>query len=127
MALRDVLAEADALVYFSMGLGCDGCFTQIPEVEDALRLRGIELVPIMVDPPEALAEEARRLGADRPILVDADRAVSEAYGMLGQYGHGNVPSHSFALVRADDGRIERTIHYPTMFVPLEQLIEDFEL
>lgn len=126
VALDDVLADGDALVYFSMGVGCDGCFAQIPEVDDALTDRGIQLVPIMVDPPDLLAQEAARFGIDRPILVDHDRSVSDAYGMLGQFGHGDRPSHSFAHV-AIDGTIEHTLHYATMFVPLEQLLADLEL
>ncbi len=126
IALDDVLVDGDALVYFSMGVGCDGCFAQIPEVDDALTDLGIQLVPIMVDPPDLLAQEAARFGIDRPILVDDDRSVSDAYGMLGQFGHGDRPSHSFAHV-ATDGTIEHTLHYATMFVPLEQLLADLEL
>lgn len=127
VALDDVLADGDAaLTYFSMGVGCDGCFTQIPEIDQALSERGIELVPIMVDPADQVAHEAQRFGIDRPILIDEDKEVSHAYGMLGQYGHGDRPSHSFALVDSD-GRIEQTIHYATMFVPLEELLADLEL
>ena len=126
IALDDVLAEGDALVYFSMGVGCDGCFVQIPEVHHALAERGIELVSIMVGPPDALVDEAARFGIDEPILVDADRSVSAAYGMLGQFGHGNVPSHSFAYV-SSDGTLEAVLHYPVMFVPLEQLLADLDL
>ena len=126
VALADVLADGPALTYFSMGVGCDGCFTQIPEIDEALAERGIELVPIMVDPAEPLAHEADRLGVDRPILVDEDRTVSEAYGMLGQFGHGNQPSHSFALVNAD-GTIEQVKHYASMFVPRDELLDDLDL
>ena len=126
VALSDVLAQGPALTYFSMGVGCDGCFTQIPEIDEALAERGIELVPIMVDPAEPLAHEAARLGVERPILVDEDRTVSEAYGMLGQFGHGDQPSHSFALVDAD-GAIEQVKHYAKMFVPRDELLDDLDL
>jgi peroxiredoxin len=123
VTLADVLAEGDALLYFSMGVGCDGCFLQIPEIADELEERGIALVPIMVDRPDWLASEAHRLGVHTAIAVDADRSVSAAYGMLGQYGHGDVPSHSFALVRRD-GEIAWTRHYAEMFVPAEQFFDD---
>lgn len=126
IALDDVLAEGFALTYFSMGVGCDGCFAQIPEISEALAERGIELVSIMPGTADALAFEADRFGIEQPILVDGDNSVADAYGMLGQYGHGDSPSHSFALI-SPDGTIEQTIHYPTMFVPLEQLLEDLEL
>lgn len=126
ISLDDVLADGPALTYFSMGLGCDGCFAQVPEIYDALAERGVELVTIMPGQVDAVGFEADRFGITQPILIDEDNAVAEAYGMLGQYGHGNSPSHSFALVGAD-GSIEQTIHYPTMFVPLQQLLEDFDL
>jgi peroxiredoxin len=126
VALSDVLADGDALVYFSMGIGCDGCFAQIPEIAGALEHLGITLVSVMIDPVEPLAREQARFGIESPILVDADRRVSDAYGMLGQFGHGDRPSHSFALVRSD-GTITRTLHYATMFVPLDQLLDDLDL
>jgi hypothetical protein len=52
--------------------------------------------------------------------------VSQAYGMLGVYGHSDRPSHSFALVRAD-GTVASVKHYATMFVPLDQLLTDMGL
>jgi peroxiredoxin len=126
VVLADVLAQGTTMTYFSMGLGCDGCFAQIPEIQEALAERDIALVSIMPGQADALAHEAQRFGIQQPILIDEDGSVSESYGMLGQFGHGNSPSHSFALISAD-GIIERTLHYPTMFVPLEQLLEDFGL
>ena len=123
VTLADVTDGQDALLFFSMGVGCDGCFLQIPEVEDLLAERDIALVPIMVDPADWLAAEAARLGVDSPILVDADASVSAAYGMLGQYGHGDTPSHSFALV-TQHGEVEWVHHYAEMFVPADRLLAD---
>lgn len=123
VSLEEVLAEGDALLYFSMGVGCDGCFAQIPEAADGLEARGIRLVPVMVDPADRVAVEAMRFGIDIPILLDRDRSVSEAYGMLGVYGHTDRPSHSFALVHPD-GTVGWVKHYATMFVPLEQLLAE---
>lgn len=124
--LDGYLANGPALLYFSMGPGCDGCFAQIPEIEPALAERGIALVPIMVDGAPLVAAEGRRFGITGPILIDADRSVSQAYGMIGIYGHGDRPSHSFALVEPD-GRISVTKHYAEMFVPTEQLFGDLGL
>jgi peroxiredoxin len=124
--LTDVTADRDALLFFSMGVGCDGCFLQIPEIEDRLAEHGIRLLSVMVDPPEHLAMESARLGVRSPILVDADRSVSASYGMLGQYGHGDVPSHSFAFVRAG-GELAWVRHYAEMFVPADQLFDDLPL
>jgi peroxiredoxin len=115
-----------ALLYFSMGVGCGGCFAQIPEIEGPLAERGVRLVSIVVDEPEITRIEAERYGATTPIAIDRDRTVSEAYGMLGAYGHGDRPSHSFAYV-APDGTVADVHHYAEMFVPLEQLLGDLDL
>lgn len=123
VSLEQVIADGDALLYFSMGVGCDGCFAQIPEAAVGLEAQGIRLVPVMVDPADRVAAEAMRFDIDTPILIDRDRSVSEAYGMLGVYGHADRPSHSFALVRSD-GTVGWVKHYATMFVPLEQLLAE---
>lgn len=123
VTLEDILAGGDALLYFSMGVGCDGCFAQIPEAHDGLLAAGVQLVPVMVDPAAAVASEALRFGITTPVLIDASREVSSAYGMLGVYGHTDRPSHSFALVRRD-GTVASIKHYATMFVPLQQLLDD---
>ncbi len=122
--LDGALAEGDALLYFSMGPGCDGCFAQIPEIEDALAERGINLVPVMVDPAPIVAAEAARFGIATPILIDADRSVSAAYDMIGVYGHQDRPSHSFALVSGEDARIAWIRHYAEMFVPMDRFLAD---
>lgn len=121
--LADILEERDALLYFSMGVGCDGCFLQIPEIAAELEDREIEFLPIMVDRADWLAAEAERLQVGMPIVVDPDRTVSEAYGMVGQHGHGDRPSHSFALVR-QSGELAWVRHYVEMFVPSEQFFAE---
>jgi len=127
-SLEEALAEGTdgVVLYFSMGVGCGGCFAQIPEVTDALASRGLRLVSIMVDDPEITRIEAERYGATTPIAIDRDGTVSEAYGMLGTYGHGDRPSHSFALVDPDR-TIRDVVHYAEMFVPAEQLLTDLDL
>lgn len=125
VSLDDVLAEGSALLYFSMGVGCDGCFAQIPEVNEGLAELGITLVPVMVQPPDQVAATAARFDIDSPILIDQDRAVSSAYGMLGVYGHTDRPSHSFALVTRDR-KVDWVKHYATMFVPADDLLTDLQ-
>ena len=125
ISLEDSLVAGDALLYFSMGAGCDGCFAQIPELEQALNERGITLVPIMVNPPQVVEAEAVRFGIDQPILIDSDISVSRAYGMIGVYGHADRPSHSFALVR-QSGEIAWVRHYAEMFVPAESLFDELD-
>ena len=126
MSLDSILADGgEALLYFSMGVGCDGCFAQIPEIDAVLAERNITLVPIMVDDPGLVAAEAARFDISGPILIDADRSVSSAYEMMGIYGHADRPSHSFALV-GQDRQIEWIHHYATMFVPADDLLLEME-
>ena len=125
VSLDDTLTRGDTLLYFSMGIGCDGCFAQIPELESAVNARGIDLLPIMVDPAPLVAAEAARFGIERPILIDPGARVSNSYGMVGIYGHGDRPSHSFALVR-QGGDVAWVRHYAEMFVPAEALMADMD-
>ncbi|MFP5252275.1 MAG: peroxiredoxin family protein [Actinomycetes bacterium] len=124
-SLDEALTEGSegVVVYFSMGVGCGGCFAQIPEIADALASHGLRLVSVMVDDAEIARVEAERYGATTPIALDADRTVSQAYGMLGAYGHGDRPSHSFALV-GPDRTIREVVHYAEMFVPAQRLLTD---
>lgn len=125
ISLDQALSQGDALLYFSMGAGCDGCFIQIPEIEAGAEARGLTLIPIMVDPAPIVAAEAGRFGIDTPIYIDSDRSVSQAYGMLGQYGHGDQPSHSFALVR-QDRTVDWVRHYAEMFVRSDVLFSELD-
>lgn len=119
------LADGPALFYFSMGPGCGTCFTQIPELDAGLAQRGIRLVPVMVDPPEMVARQASLFGVDQPIVIDADRTLSKAMGMLGVYGHVDRPSHSFALADAE-GSIVWVRHYAEMFVPAADFFAELD-
>jgi len=125
VSLDETLAQGDTLLYFSMGVGCDGCFAQIPELEAAAADRGLNLVPIMVDAGPLVASEAARFGITTPILLDPGAEISSAYGMVGIYGHGDRPSHSFALVR-EGGDIAWIRHYAEMFVPAETLFAELD-
>jgi peroxiredoxin len=121
----DVVGGSYSLFYFSMGVGCDGCFLQIPELESGLEERGIRLVSVMVDPVDAVAWEAARFHVDSPILIDANRGLSEAMGMLGIYGHFDRPSHSFALVDPE-GSVQWVRHYAEMFVPAASFFAELD-
>lgn len=126
LSLEQALADGPALLYFSMGVGCYGCFAQVPEIADELDGRGVRLVPIMVDEPALVDRAATRIGVEEPILIDADRQVSSAYGMLGVYGHDDRPSHSFALV-SPNRTVLSVQHYAEMFVPADVLLADLGL
>jgi peroxiredoxin len=125
VSLDQSLANGAALLYFSMGVGCDGCFAQIPEIEGGVAERGLTLLSIMVDPAPLVATEAARFGIESPILLDPGAKVATAYGMVGIYGHGDRPSHSFALV-GEDGTIAWLRHYAEMFVPADALFGELD-
>ncbi len=125
-SLEQALSESDVLLYFSMGVGCDGCFAQIPEVADALRARDITLMPVMVQDGELVNSVAQSWGIDEPILIDADLSVSEAYGMLGISGHTDRPFHSIALIK-QDRTVALVKHYNTMFVEVADMMNDISL
>jgi hypothetical protein len=80
-------------------------------------------VPEITEPVDVvmITTEAARFGITRPILIDSDRRASDAYGMMGIYGHGDRPSHSFALVRRS-GEVAWVRHYAEMFVPADSLV-----
>ncbi len=80
VSLAGLRGEND-LLYFSEGVGCDPCFTQMLEIE-ANQTRfddlGVTLLPVMVNPAQAVAAELARFGLQTPVLVDATMDVSRA-------------------------------------------------
>lgn len=125
VALEDALADGDVLLYFSMGVGCDGCFAQIPEVEGQLAARSIGFLPVMVQPADVVGATAAQWNIDIPILIDEDRAVSKAYDMLGKNGHTDRPFHSIAIVH-QDGTLAFAKTYDTMFVGADEMMVDVD-
>jgi peroxiredoxin len=112
------------LLYFNEGVGCDACFYQMVELEkhaDRFAAAGIDLVPVVANPAEAVAPELQRFGLATPYLIDQDTSVSAAYGMLGKGMHANLPGHGFVLVDAG-GRIRWSREYPSMFVSADDLL-----
>jgi peroxiredoxin len=123
VSLEASLQESDVLLYFSMGVGCDSCFSQITEVEAALAEEDVTLIPIMVQSVDLVGTTAGYMGVTRPILIDEDLSVSSAYDMLGVNGHSDRPFHSIVLVR-QDGTIAYVNNYNTMFVGLDGMMAD---
>ncbi|HEX6581791.1 MAG TPA: peroxiredoxin family protein [Actinomycetota bacterium] len=116
----------DVLLYFSEGAGCDSCFYQMADLEDnaaKLSASGLSVVPIVVNPADQVLAEMGRFGLTTPFLIDADRSVSDAYGVVGTGMHADLPGHSFVLVDGS-GRIAWRGDYPSMFVSADQLLSD---
>ncbi|GIV00294.1 MAG: peroxiredoxin [Actinomycetota bacterium] len=128
VALSDLRGRA-VLLYFSEGVGCDPCFSQMVELErnaDLLADAGLTVLPVVVNPAAGVRRELARFGIRTPFLIDADRSVSAAYGVLGQGMHPDLPGHTFVLVD-EEGRIRREVTYPSMFVETEALLDDLGL
>lgn len=122
VALSDYSGR-NVVIYFSEGVGCDACFSQMSELEaDQQRFDklGISMVAIMVNSPEEIARDATRFGIRMPILVDGSKQVSEDYDVLGRGMHAGLPGHSFVLVDAS-GSIRWRKDYPSMFVGAAEL------
>lgn len=116
----------DVLLYFSEGAGCDSCFYQMAELEDnaaTLSASGLSVVPIVVNPVDQVLAEMGRFGLTTPFLIDSDRSVSNAYGVVGTGMHADLPGHSFVLVDGS-GRIAWRGDYPSMFVTTDHLLSD---
>ena len=116
----------DVLLYFNEGVGCDSCFYQMTELErnpGKLSASGLSVVPIVVNPVDQVLAEMGRFGLTTPFLIDTDRTVSNAYGVVGTGMHANLPGHSFVLVDGS-GRIAWRGDYPSMFVTTDQLLSD---
>lgn len=64
--------------------GCTLECRSFREHGDRIRALGVRYFMASVDPVERNRRFARRLGADFPILSDADKAVARAYGVLHQ-------------------------------------------
>lgn len=120
----DTLRGKPALLYFNEGVGCDICFTQMAKIEAeraGFDQAGIQLVPVVMNPPDQVRAELARFGLTTPYAIDAGGAVSRAYDTLGRGHHADLPGHSFVLL-GPDGTERWRGDYPTMWVEPAQLL-----
>lgn len=114
---------APVVLYFNEGAGCDSCLVQMAEIEryDGFAAAGIQVVPIVMNTRDQIADEMARLGVRTPFLLD-DGTVSEAYGTLGAGMHAGLPGHGFVLI--DAGGVQRWYgNYPSMWIAPDELLE----
>jgi peroxiredoxin len=120
------LRGKDVLLFFSEGVMCQACFEQIQSLQQRsaeLRRRGLTLINITTDPPNALLEAVREYGIQTPMISDESRTMSDAYGATGQGMHPDTDGHTFVLVDRS-GRIRWRKDYTTMFVPPDKLFSE---
>lgn len=119
-------ADRNLLIYFSEGIGCDACLTQLADLEavqDQFDELGVMMLGVMVNPRDAIARDAARFGIRTPILVDGSKAVSKAYDTLGRGMHADLPAHGFVLIDGQ-GTVLWRKDYPSMYVGPKELLEE---
>ena len=130
VALKDYSGK-NVLLYFQEGLMCQPCWKQIGTLEkdlDSFEQIQTEIVTVGVDSasdwrPVLAAEGINKI----PILVDADREMSRAYGVLSlpSQMHSDRPGHTFILVDKE-GKIAWMADYPTMRVSNEEVLNSIK-
>ena len=118
------LAGHNVLLYFNEGVGCDACFYQTLELEQAgaeLAEEDITLLPIVMNPVESVQGTLEQLGITTPYLIDVDGSVSEAYGVLGKGMHADLPGHGFVFIDAT-GKIRWQKEYPSMYASASEVL-----
>lgn len=130
------LRGKNVLLYFQEGIGCEGCWTQLKDIESDMgnfqRLGVTEVVTITTNPLDALKQKVADEQIGLPVLSDESFAVSRAYNAM-KYGMmaGSADGHTFILV-GPDGRIRWRADYGgppsyTMYVPISSLISDIKV
>lgn len=114
------------LLYFSEGVGCDPCFTQLAEIERSqarLDQLGVTLVPFMPNHADEVRRELARFALRTPALIDDSLMAARAYDTLGRGHHADLPGHSFILVDGS-GMIRWRGDYPEMYVESAGLLDE---
>lgn len=129
------LRGKNVLLYFQEGIGCEGCWTQLKDIESDIggfqKLGIKDIVTITTNPLDALKQKVGDEQIGLPVLSDESFAVSRAYNAT-RYGMmaGSADGHTFILV-GPDGRIRWRADYGgppeyTMYVPISSLIADIK-
>lgn len=129
------LKGKNVLLYFQEGIGCEGCWTQLKDIESDMgrfqQLGISDVITITTNPLGALKQKVADETITLPVLSDESFAVSRAYNAT-MYGMmaGSADGHTFILV-GPDGRIRWRADYGgppkyTMYVPISSLIADIK-
>ena len=99
------------LLYFYPKAGSFGCTRESREfarVYPTFRDRGVEIVGVSVDLPDALHRFADECELPFPLVSDSDRAISRRYGVLGALGY----ARRVTFLLGADGRVQDAIATP---------------
>ena len=111
----------NVLLYFQEGVMCQPCWKQIGSMQKNIDLFSeakTEIVTIGVDSASTWRPILKAEGVTTiPVLIDDDRAVSTAYGVLSMPSqmHQDRPGHTFILVDKN-GKIRWIGDFPSMRV-----------
>ncbi|HEX2863845.1 MAG TPA: peroxiredoxin family protein [Deinococcales bacterium] len=125
----------NVLLFFQEGVLCEGCWTQMRDVETNwkdFQALGVDRVFMVTsDPLDASREKLAQEGLGTPTIADPTLVVSRAYdttsyGMMGDSTNG----HSFILV-GRDGKIRWRADYGGapkyfMYIPYPTLLNDLK-
>ncbi len=131
----DALRGKTTLLYFQEGIGCEGCWTQLKDIQshmnDFTKLNIAAVITITTNPLSDLKQKVADEGITLPVLSDTSFAVSDAYNAT-KYGMmaGSADGHTFILV-GPDGHIRWRADYGgppnyTMYIPISNLVADIE-
>jgi len=130
VSLKDYQGK-NVLLYFQEGVMCQPCWKQIGSMQknsDLFNQIGTEIVTIGVDSASTWGPILKAEGVTTiPVLIDDDRIVSGAYGVLSMPSqmHSDRPGHTFILVDKD-GKIAWIGDYPTMRVTDEEILNSIK-
>ncbi|MDP2721019.1 MAG: redoxin domain-containing protein [bacterium] len=118
----------NVLLYFQEGVMCQPCWKQIGTMQknsDKFKAVETEVIAIGVDTTADWGPILRAEGITTiPVLVDFDRKVSKAYGVLSlpSQMHSDRPGHTFVLVDKN-GKIAWIADYPTMRSTEQEILD----
>lgn len=99
------------LLYFYPKAGSLGCTRESREFARAYPVfheRGVEIVGVSVDRPDALRRFADECELPFPLVSDTDRSISRRYGVLGAFGY----ARRVTFLVGGDGRVQDAIATP---------------
>ncbi len=114
----------NVVLYFNEGAGCQSCLYQMADIENHaadFAAANVTILPIVMNRADQIRADMTANHVTTPFLIDADGAVSRAYGTLGKGMHPGLPGHSFVLI--DTHGIQRWYgEYPSMYLSPADLL-----
>jgi peroxiredoxin len=122
VTLASMHAKGPVLLVFYRGGWCPYCNFEIRGLTEAypeLQKRGVGLVAISVDKPEAAAKMSNLYSIPFPVLSDSDAVILKAFHVVKTVGmaEGFVMKQGFGVdLEASSGRIHHQIAIPSQFL-----------